>query len=200
LSQLSSVIPDDSATLHALADAILLAETAGLSPAVRQSYLAAATDTMRRLGSRLGLPAGRTVTVTSSSARFPIAITSSSKSPVHAVLVISGPDLASSRSLGVVLKRGTTSFIVRVRTRTSGESSLQLQLLSPSGRVELARVELTIRSTAISSVAIALSLGAVAFLLFWWFRSASRRRRRKAKHVTGRLREPSSESVQEPAS
>jgi hypothetical protein len=140
------------------------------------------------------------VTVTSSSARFPIAITSSSKSPVHAVLVISGPDLASSRSLGVVLKRGTTSFIVRVRTRTSGESSLQLQLLSPSGRVELARVELTIRSTAISSVAIALSLGAVAFLLFWWFRSASRRRRRKAKHVTGRLREPSSESVQEPAS
>lgn len=200
LSQLSSVIPDDSATLHALADAILLAETAGLSPAVRQSYLAAATDTMRTLGSRLGLPAGRTVTVTSSSARFPIAITSSSKSPVHAVLVISGPDLASSRSLGVVLKRGTTSFIVRVRTRTSGESSLQLQLLSPSGRVELARVELTIRSTAISSVAIALSLGAVAFLLFWWFRSASRRRRRKAKHVTGRLREPSSESVQEPAS
>jgi len=199
LAELTSVIPNDSATLHALADAVLLAETDGLSSAVRQSYLAAPLDTMRTLGSRLGLPAGRTVTVTSSSARFPIAITSSSKSPVHAVLVISGPDLTASRILDVVLRHGTTSFIVRVRTRTSGDSSLQLQLLSPDGRVELARVELTIRSTAISSVAIALSLGAVAFLLFWWLRSASRRRRRKAKHLSDQQRKPSPEVVQEPA-
>ena len=137
--------------------------------------------------------------MTSSSARFPIAITSSSKSPVHAVLVISGPDLTSTRVLDIVLKRGTTSFIVRVHTRTSGDSSLQLQLLSPDGHVELARVELTIRSTAISSVAIALSLGAVAFLLFWWFRSASRRRRRKAKHLADQPSKLSPEVVQEPA-
>jgi hypothetical protein len=200
LAELNSVIPNDSATIHALADAILLAETTGLSRGVRQSYLDASLGAMLALGSRLGLPAGRTVTVTSSSARFPIAITSSYKSPVHAVLVISGPDLTSSRVLDVVLRRGTTSFIVRVHTRTSGDSSLQLQLLSPNGHVELARVELTIRSTAISSVAIALSLGAVVFLLFWWFRSASRRRRRKAKHLSDQLRNPSPEVVQEPAS
>jgi len=80
----------------------------------------------------------------------------------------------------VVLRRGTTSFIVHVGTRTSGDSNLELQLFSPTGRLELAHAQFTIRSTAISGVAIALTASAGAFLLFWWFRSASRRRRRHA--------------------
>jgi hypothetical protein len=198
LAELSSVIPSGSATLRALGDAISLAETAGLRPGVREQYLSAALATMLDLGSQLGLPAGRTVTVTSSSARFPIAITSSYHTPIHAVLAISGTDLASSANLGVVLKHGTTSFIVRVHTRTSGDSSLQLQLLSPVGRLQLARVELTIRSTAISGVAIGLTAGAAAFLFFWWFRSISRRHRRRARHATGTPRKPEPEAVQEP--
>jgi len=114
--------------------------------------------------------------------------------------VISGPDLSSSAEIPVVLKHGTTSLIVRVHTRTSGDSSLELQVLSPLGRLQLAHAELTIRSTAISGVAIALTVGAVAFLLVWWFRSASRRRRRHAKHVAGQLPKPTSETVREPTS
>jgi hypothetical protein len=156
---------------------------------------------MRKLDSKLSLPAGRTVTVTSSPARFPIAIASGSRTPLHAILVISGANLTSSINAQVVLKRGTTSFIVRLRTRTSGDSRLLLQLLSPTGRLELARAELTIRSTAISGVAIALTVGAAAFLLFWWFRSASRRRRRYAsRHGRSQPDEPTSGTVPEPAS
>jgi len=196
LAELSSVIPTGSATIHNLEDAVLLSETTGLTKHLRRAYLSSALATMRKLGSELGLPAGRTVTVTSSSARFPIAITSSSKTPIHAVLAISGQDLSSSSDLNVVLKHGTTSFIVRVHTRTSGDSSLQLQLLSPMGHLQLSRADLTIRSTAISGVAIGLTVGAAAFLFFWWFRSASRRRRRHAKHVSGRLQQSSSEAVQ----
>ena len=153
---------------------------------------------MARLGSQIGLPSGRVVTVTSASARFPIAITSSSATPLHAVLVVSGPDLTSSSYLDVELRRGTNSLIVRVHTRTSGDSSLQLQLLSPVGRLQLARAELTIRSTAISEVAIALTVGAAAFLVVWWLRSAGRRRRRRARHAAGQLQ--ATETVREPAS
>jgi Flp pilus assembly protein TadB len=68
--------------------------------------------------------------------------------------------------------------------------------LSPMGHLQLSRADLTIRSTAISGVAIGLTVGAAAFLFFWWFRSASRRRRRHAKHVSGRLQQSSSEAVQ----
>lgn len=200
LAELSSVIPTGSATIHNLEDAILLSETTGLAANVRQAYLSSALATMYKLGSELSLPAGRTVTVTSSSARFPIAITSNSKTPVHAVLEISGQDLSSSSDLDVVLKHGTTSFIVRVHTRTSGDSSVQLQLLSPMGHLQLSRADLTIRSTAISGVAIGLTVGAAGFFFFWWFRSASRRRRRHAKHASGQVQQSTSEAVQGQAS
>ena len=53
----------------------------------------------------------------------------------------------------------------------------------------LAHQQFTIRSTAISGVAIGLTVGAGAFLLVWWLRSALRRGRRRAgKHV--RVRTP----------
>jgi hypothetical protein len=201
LAELSSVIPGDTTTLNALDDGILLAETAGLDTAARQAYLAAPMAMMDKLGSELSLPAGRTVTVTSSSARLPIAITSAARTPLHVILLVSGPNLTSSTDVPVVLKHGTTSFIVRVGTRTSGDSTLQLQLVSPGGLLQLASAEFTIRSTAISGVAIFLTAGAGAFLLFWWFRSASRRRgRHAARRGRSHQHEPTSDTVAEPAS
>jgi len=195
--ELSSITPTDTTAIHNLYDSVLLAETAGLDSNVRMAYLSESLAIMHRTGSLLTLPTGRTVTVTSSSARFPIAITSLSRTPLHVNLVISGANLTSSTKTSVVLKRGTTSFIVRVKTRTSGDSSLKLELVSPTGRLELASAEFTVRSTAISGVAIALTAGAAAFLLFWWFRSASRRHRRHAAR-RGRRRQPVSGTVPGP--
>jgi hypothetical protein len=40
---------------------------------------------------------------------------------------------------------------------------------------------MTIRSTAISGVAVALSIGAAAFLVVWWMRSILTKRRKKHK-------------------
>jgi hypothetical protein len=200
VAELSSIIPSDTVTIQNLDDAILLAETAVLKPSIRQAYLSASLAIMGKLDSKLSLPTGRTVTVTSSSARFPIAITSGSKTPLHVILLVSGANLTSPTDVPVLLKGGTTSVIVRVGTRTSGDSNLQLQLVSPVGRLELASAELTLRSTAISGVAIALTVGAGAFLLFWWFRSASRRRRRHATgHDHGQQHDSSSGTIPEPA-
>jgi hypothetical protein len=201
LAQLSSIIPSNTVTISSLDDMILLAETAALDAGARRAYLSAPLAMMGKLGSDLSLPAGRTVTVTSSSARVPIAITSTSRTPIHVILLVSGPNLTTSTDVPVLLKHGTTSFIVRVGTRTSGDSTLQLRLVSPAGLIELANAEFTIRSTAISGVAIALTVAAAAFLLFWWVRSASRRRRRHtARHSRNKPQEPTSGTVPEPAS
>lgn len=188
-------------TISSLDDMILLAETAALDAGARRAYLSAPLAMMGKLGSDLSLPAGRTVTVTSSSARVPIAITSTSRTPIHVILLVSGPNLTTSTDVPVLLKHGTTSFIVRVGTRTSGDSTLQLRLVSPAGLIELANAEFTIRSTAISGVAIALTVAAAAFLLFWWVRSAScRRRRHTARRSRNKPQEPTSGTVPEPAS
>jgi len=201
LAELSSIIPSETGTIRNLDEAILLAETAGLDPDIRESYLSAPMSMTLSLGSELSLPTGKTVTVTSSSARFPIAITSGSRTPLHAILVVSGTDLTSPSDAAVVLRHGTNTFIVRVNTRTSGDSSLQLQLDSPFGHFELARVSLTIRSTAVSGVAIALTVGAGAFLLFWWLRSAARRRRRRGgKHLSHAQHKQAPATAQGPGS
>lgn len=201
LAELSSVIPTDTSTIGDFDDAVLLAETAGLDPGTREAYLSASLVTMHALGSELTLPSGRTVTVTSSSARFPISITSSSRTSLHVMLVISGQNLTEPTMTPLVLDRGTTPYIVRVATRTSGDSDIHLQLLSPTGRFELARGEFTIRSTAISGVAIGLTAGAGAFLIVWWLRSALRRGRRRAGgHTRGTRQVPTTAAVPEPAS
>lgn len=201
IGELASIMPTATATTRIFDDAVLLAESAGLDPGVRESYLSASLATTTELGSELSMPANRIVTVTASSARFPIAVSSSSSTPLHVVLVISGPKLTSPSSTPLVLDRGTTAFIVRVTTRTSGDSNLQLELLSPTGGFVLVRREFTLRSTAISGVAIGLTAGAGAFLLVWWLRSALRRgRRRSGKHARGERREPATEPVPEPAS
>jgi hypothetical protein len=180
LAELSSMIPTATGADRNLEDSILLAETAGLAPRVRQAYLSAPLAAMLQLGSKLTLPTRRIVTVTSSSAKFPVAIASASETPVHVVLTISGANLNATARVPVVLTRGTTTVIVRVRTRTLGDSSLQLELVSPVGHVELTSGEFTLRCTAFSDVAIALTVSAGAFLVFWWVQSASRRRRRRA--------------------
>jgi len=201
LAELSSVIPTAKITLGNLDDAVLLAETAGIGSRARVAYLSASLAHLRLIGAGLSLPAGRTVTVTSASARIPIAITSRSKTPVHVTLVISGANLTSPTTKALVLNHGTTAFIVRVTTRTSGDSSLQLQLLSPTGGLVLTGAEFTIRSTAISGVAIGLTAGAGAFLLIWWLRSAFRRRRRRAgENIQDQGHRPASGAIPEPAS
>jgi hypothetical protein len=116
------------------------------------------------------------------------------------VLTVSGANLAASVRVPVVLARGTTTVIVRVRTRTLGDSSLQLELVSPVGHLGLANGEFTLRCTAFSDVAIALTAGAGAFLVFWWVQSASRRRRRRLVRSGGDAPAGSSpDSAAEPA-
>ena len=136
------------------------------------------------------------------SARFPIAITSRSQTPLHVTLVISGANLSSPTTKALVLSHGTTAFIVR-------RDDTHLRRFEPAApaafanrRLVLAGAEFTIRSTAISGVAIGLTAGAGAFLLIWWLRSAFRRRRRRAgENIQDHgQHDPASGAVPEPAS
>ncbi|MGA8297723.1 MAG: hypothetical protein WB770_11835, partial [Acidimicrobiales bacterium] len=69
---------------------------------------------------------------------------------------------------------------VTVTTRTSGVSTLNVELVSPVGKVVLLQGGITIRSTAFSIVAVIISAVALFILLAWWVRTMLRRRRRHA--------------------
>jgi hypothetical protein len=121
-----------------------------------------------------------TIALTSTTANVPLTIASNAKWPIRALLQLSSDKLVFPRGASrlITIQPGKTnqySFFVRVRT--SGDLPLKIKLTSPDGQLVFFDDKLTIRSTAVSSVALALTAGAIAYLLVWWLRSARRSRR-----------------------
>ena len=77
------------------------------------------------------------------------------------------------------LDRPTTSVRVTAQARTSGDRlPIDVTLHTPDGQLVLAHTVLTVHSTAISFVGVALTVLAGAVLLVWWARTWRRSRRR----------------------
>ena len=77
------------------------------------------------------------------------------------------------------LVRENTTSQITVRAQSSGSFPLRLRIESPDG-LTLAESRFTVRSTAISGVGTALSIGAGLFLVFWW---ANHLRGRRSKRL-----------------
>lgn len=188
LSALASLLPPDSNQVVTLERLVLLGETAGLQRARRLAYLGAPAAMLHRAASEVSLPSGRTITITSLSARVPILVSSRAPVPLSVELHLSscppfsapggcsGTVSIDRRPHSFVLVRGNHTVEIHVSARSSGDFFLYLQLTTPTGTV-LASDRLQIRSTAISGVAIVLTVAAAVFLVVWWGRSALRRRR-----------------------
>ena len=80
------------------------------------------------------------------------------------------------------LDRPTTSVRVTAQARTSGDRlPIDVTLHTPNGQLLLAHTVLTVHSTAISFVGVALTILAGAVLLFWWARTWRRSRRQRLR-------------------
>lgn len=184
LGILGSILPDDKALLARLGDAILISQSTGLGSSARRAYAQAPRGALALLGKALSISGGRTITLTSRTGEIPITIVSSSPYPIHALIELRDSALDflgdSARPEPVTFRLKTTAREFRVTTRTSGASRLDVLVVSPTGHVTLLSGAFSIRSTAVSSVAIALSIGALLVLAAWWLRSVLRHRRRAA--------------------
>jgi hypothetical protein len=95
------------------------------------------------------------------------------------------------RRLEVRLAPETTTRVdLDVRARSSGDAPLDLRIISPDGRLELAASRVTVRTTAVSGVGVVLMGAAALFLVVWWTRTILRergtpRRRRHPAHARG---------------
>lgn len=155
---------------------------------------AAQSDINKKLNS-VDLPSEQNITITSRSATLPISIRNDSGLTLKLRLRLESRALrfpeGNTQDLVVPPRNFTTE--VPVEAPSNGTFNVRLFLTSPDGSLSLAASTLEVRSTAVSTVAIALSVGSLAFLGFWWIFHARRRRgRRGGKHARtpGRAREP----------
>ena len=182
LAAVASVVPS---TLHLrgkppLGDLLLMAEGAGEPPRLRHGYLETIFRHANALGDLVSLPFGRTITVTSLQAKVPISIVSDAHNAFTAELSVASTTLGfpAGSTWRVRIYPRTNIVPIMLSARTSGDFSLQLRLETATG-FTIKSGAMTIRSTAISGVAVALSIGAAAFLLIWWSRSIVTKRRKQ---------------------
>jgi Family of unknown function (DUF6049) len=184
LSSYSAAVAGHPTSLTTLSDALLASEARSLSPSRRD----AALDTFGRDFAvqldQITLATERTVTFTSKTAPIPITVRSDAPYPVHVVISLASDKFlfpnGSSQSL--TLDRATTSVRMVAEARTSGDRlPIDVTLRTPDGQLILARTVLTVHSTAISLVGVALTVLAGAVLLAWWVRTWHKSRRRRPR-------------------
>jgi hypothetical protein len=170
--------------LTTLGDTLLTTEAKGLSNAGRSSALNAYAKSFGGTTGQVTLGTERTVTFTSQRAAIPVTVLSSAPYPVTVVVTLSSdkftfPDGNTQR---LTLVHPTTSVRVTAQARTSGDRlPIEVTLHTPDGQVLIAHTVLTVHSTEISFVGVALTVLAGAVLLFWWVRTWRRSRRARPR-------------------
>ena len=176
----SAAVSGRPPAITTLGDALLTTEARGLSPSGRTAALNAYGRAFESGTGGVTLATERTVTFTAQRAPIPITVLSSVPYPVRVVVTLNSdkfsfPD-GNTRTL--LLDRPTTSVRVAAQARTSGDRlPIDVTLHTPDGQLLLARTVLTVQSTAISFVGVALTVVAGAVLLAWWVRTWRRSRR-----------------------
>ena len=165
--------------LTTLNDALLATEARGLDAARRTAALSAFDKAFAGQTDRITLATERTVTFTAQRAAIPVTVLSDAPYPVRVVVTLASDKFTfpngSSRQL--LLDRPTTSVRVTAQARTSGDRlPIEVTLHTPDGQLVLAHTVLTVQSTAISFVGVALTVLAGAVLLVWWVRTWRRSR------------------------
>ncbi|HEY6426058.1 MAG TPA: DUF6049 family protein [Acidimicrobiales bacterium] len=174
--------PPEMATLS---DALLGTEARSLSTAGRTTAINAYERAFAGQVDKITIATERTVTFTSGRAPIPITVLNGAAYPVTVVMTLASDEFTfpNGNTRTLLLDRPTTSVRVVAQARSSGgRLPIDVTLRTPDGQLLLARTELTVHSTAISFVGVALTVLAGIVLIVWWARTwrRSRRARRRA--------------------
>jgi hypothetical protein len=128
------------------------------------------------------------ITLTSREAEMPLSFENSTgRESVRVRVRLSSPKLGfpEGSELTLDLPPGNTTVRVPVETRASGTFSMTIAVTSTDGRLEFGPpTRVTVRSAVFGGYAVALTVGAIAFLALWWGNHFWRTRRSRASAPT----------------
>lgn len=122
------------------------------------------------------------ITLGTRDAHIPIAFTSEASEPLEVRIHLSASDrldFPRNEIEAVILPDQRTVVQVPVRSLTSGDTPMTVRVTTPDGGFVIATGRYTVRSTAVSSVGLVLTVGAAGFLVVWWSRHIIRARRER---------------------
>ncbi len=188
LGSLQSLIGAGEGQTAVLSRQLLVSGSLDLTPAQRLQRLDIVNTIANRQLGMVEVPDNQTVTLASSTADIPLTIRNQLSQPVTLRI-----ELQASRRLEFpdgktfttkpLAPQASTRISIRVRTRGSGVSPVQITVRTPDGRV-LQSTRYRVQSTAVSGVGFIITIGAAAFLVLWWASHVyrDRRGRRRPAH------------------
>jgi hypothetical protein len=168
------------AVFVAISDLLLATENRSFGPSERAAAFAIFIQRFGVEVNLVSLAAQNTITFTSRTASIPVSVLSSAPFPVKVVLSLSSDkfDFPDGNARTLTLDHPTTPVRIQARAITSGDRlPVEVTLTTPDGQLVIARAALTVRSTSISIVGIALTVAAALVLLVWWARTWRKGRR-----------------------
>lgn len=149
---------------------LLVAPSSDLRARDRTAYVQGVVDQLHAQLDGIAMPEDRSITLTAREGDIPVTITSRLGYPVRVVLQVSGRPVEFPDGIRqeLELRRENTTSRFAVRAPSSGSFPIRIRLTTPTGDLTVASSRFTVRSTAISGVGTALSIGAALFLVVWW--------------------------------
>ena len=132
---------------------------------------------------RIEPPRARRVVVTSRDTTIPLRFGNDLPYEVRLTLRARSPrlEIEGGDSREIVLVPGENRIDLPVVVQAPGESLLRIELMSPDEGLQIASLDVPVRSTAISGAGAALSVISLLFLVLWWIHTHRRRRREAAR-------------------
>ena len=160
--------------------AILIAPSSALDPTSARHELATIDGAARGFLQSISTT-GRTITLTSRTARIPLSFSNGTGQTVRVKIHLVSNKLVFPDGADQVLElppRNTTLRFL-VEARTSGTFTMRVTLTTADDRFTISTTEMTVRSTVFSSIGVILTVGALGFLAVWWGNHIWRSRRKR---------------------
>lgn len=209
LVSFSSTFPGATQQASVLDHQLLAAESSDLSVPQRAAALSAFAHALQGDLAKVSVPPGVSITLTARNGNIPVTVLDKASAPARIRLQLSSQKLnfrsfqppggtcratnPTSVVCSLSLTSPATTLKVPVETRTTGVFSLLLTVESADGTLVVNQARYTVRSTAVSFVAVVLMIGAVILLAVWWIRD--RRHGRRARRL---VQPPEDESSSPP--
>lgn len=162
---------------------VLVAPSSTWGPREGAAQLAAANTTMDAFIAKVRAPVSRTLTLTSRTGVVPLSFQNDTGQPLQVRLRLRSDRLTfpDGKEQILDLPPNNTTVQVRVNATSPGSFPLFLSVTSVDGRIVIERTRITVRSSVVSGIGIALTATAGVFLVVWWVTHWRRTRRRRVE-------------------
>lgn len=149
------------------------------------SYLSSTASQIEHQVSKVTLGGPAQINLTSQEGEIPLVVSNGTSFPTTVRIAVRSlqPDLTVSPEKLEPQRIGPNDafqFTIRAESRSSGIFPVEVTVETPEGELEIATKEVTVRSTEFNRVALAVTLGAFGFLVFFYLLRLIKRRRPQA--------------------